>query len=197
MKEKINPRLSALFLFMIGVAAIRIPNAAHYTWMANFTPIGAMALFGGSYFKKPWKAFAFPLLTLFLSDLVICNVVFDGRYGFMYGGWYVVYGIFSLIVLLGKLLIQKVTVKNVLLASVFAALGHWFISDFTVWLGGGTDMRTMAPLSKNWQGLIQCYVQGFPFMKKFLTGTLVYSGLMFGLFEWMKAEKPAMVLAKS
>jgi hypothetical protein len=193
--QKINPRFAVLALFMIVVAAMRIPNAAQLTPWANFTPIGAMGLFGGAYFTSKWKTFAFPLLTLLASDLVINIVVFDGRYGAMYSGWYIIYGIFAVVVVLGKWMIKKVTVKNVVLASVTAAVSHWLIADFTVWIGGGTDLRTMAPLTKDWAGLIQCYAQGFPFMKNFLAGTLVYGGVMFGAFEWMKAKKPSLQFA--
>jgi hypothetical protein len=190
--QKINPRFAVLALFMIVVATMRIPNAAQLTPWANFTPIGAMGLFGGTYFTSKWKTFAFPLLTLFISDLIINVVVFDGKYGVMYSGWYIIYGIFAVIALLGKYMIKKVTVKNVLLASLTAAISHWLIADFTVWIGGGTDLRTMTPLTKDWAGLIQCYIQGFPFMKNFLAGTVVYSGVMFGAFEWMRAKNPSL-----
>jgi hypothetical protein len=193
--QKINPRFAVLALFMIVVAAMRIPNAAQLTPWANFTPIGAMGLFGGAYFSSKWKTFAFPLLTLFISDLIINVVVFDGKYGAMYSGWYIIYGIFALVVLLGKWMMKKVTVKNVVLASVTAAVSHWLIADFTVWIGGGTDLRTMTPLTKDWAGLMQCYAQGFPFMKNFLAGTVVYSGVMFGAFEWMKAKNPSLQFA--
>lgn len=190
--QKINPRFTVLALFMIAVAAMRIPNAAQLTPWANFTPIGAMGLFGGAYFSNKWKAFAFPLLTLFISDLVINNIVLGGRYGVMYNGWYVIYGIFGLVVLLGKWMIKKVSVKNVVLAAVTAALIHWLIADFTVWISGGTDLRTMTPLTKNWAGLLQCYAQGFPFMKNFLTGNLVYGGIMFGAFELLQQRYTAL-----
>jgi hypothetical protein len=193
--QKINPRFAVLALFMIVVAAMRIPNAAQLTPWANFTPIGAMGLFGGAYFTSKWKTFAFPLLTLLASDLVINIVVFDGRYGAMYSGWYIIYGIFAIVVLLGKWMIKKVTVKNVVLASVTAAVSHWLIADFTAWIGGGTDLRTMTPLTKDWAGLMQCYAQGFPYMKNFLAGTLVYGGVMFGAFEWMKAKSPSLQFA--
>ena len=190
--QKINPLFATLLLFMIAVAALRIPNAAQLTPWAHFTPIGAMGLFGGTYFNSKWKAFAFPILTLLASDLIINTLIFGGKYGVMYSGWYIIYGIFSLIVLFGKWMIKCVTVKNVALAAVTAALSHWLIADFTVWMGGGTDLRTMTPLTKDWAGLLQCYAQGFPFMKNFLIGTLVYSGIMFGAFEWMKQRYPAL-----
>jgi hypothetical protein len=193
--EKINPRFAVLALFMIVVAAMRIPNAAQLTPWSNFTPIGAMGLFGGAYFTKAWKAVLFPLLTLLVSDLIIQAFVFNGQYGIMYSGWYWIYGIFILITFIGKWLIKKVTVKNVIIAAITASLTHWLIADFTVWAGGGTDIRTMTPLSRDWAGLQQCYIQGFPFMKNFLIGTLVYSGIMFGVFEWMKQKNPQLQAA--
>jgi hypothetical protein len=193
--EKINPRFAVLALFMIVVAAMRIPNAAQLTPWSNFTPIGAMGLFGGAYFTKQWKAVLFPLLTLLVSDLIIQAFVFNGQYGIMYSGWYWIYGIFILITFIGKRLVKKVTVKNVIIAAITASLTHWLIADFTVWAGGGTDIRTMTPLSRDWAGLQQCYIQGFPFMKNFLIGTLVYSGILFAVFEWVKQKNPQLQAA--
>ena len=192
--KKINPCFAVLLLLMIVVATMRIPNAAQLTPWANFTPIGAMGLFGGAYFTSKWKAFAFPLLTLLISDLIIHLFVFEGKYGAMYSGWYVIYGVFTLIVFYGKWILQKVSVKNVVIASVVAALSHWLIADFTVWIGGGTNLRTMTPLTKNGAGLMQCYVQGFPFMKNFLMGTLVYNGILFGGFKLVQQRFPVLKL---
>lgn len=128
--KKINPCFAVLLLLMIVVATMRIPNAAQLTPWANFTPIGAMGLFGGAYFTSKWKAFAFPLLTLLISDLIINLFVFEGKYGAMYGGWYVIYGVFTLIVFYGKWILQKVSLKNVVIASVVAAVSHWLIAGF-------------------------------------------------------------------
>lgn len=192
--QKINPRFALLAILMVAVAAMRIPNAAQLTPWANFTPIGAMGLFGGAYFTKSWKAIAFPILTLLISDLVINTVVFGGKYGILYNGWYVIYGIFILIVFVGKCILKNVSFKNVLGASLVAALSHWLIADFTVWIGGGTDLRTMLPLAKNWTGLLQCYVQGFPFMRNFLIGNLVYSGILFWSFQWAEQRFPQLKL---
>ena len=110
----------------------------------------------------------------------------------MIRGWYIIYGIFALIVFYGKWLIKQISVKSVCGACLVAALSHWLIADFTVWLGGGTDLRTMTPLTKDWAGLLQCYAQGFPFMKNFLIANLVYSGLLFGGFEFMQMRYPAL-----
>lgn len=192
--KKINPRFAVLALFMIAVAAMRIPNTANLTSWSNFTPIGAMGLFGGAYFSNKWKAIVFPLLTLFISDLIINAFVFNGKYGIMYSGWYWVYGVFVLITFIGKWVIKNVSVKNVLTAAVTASLAHWLIIDFTVWAGGSTDIRTWTPLTRDWAGLQQCYIQGLPYLKNFFAGTIVYSAVMFGSFEWMKAHHPKLQL---
>jgi hypothetical protein len=193
-RQTFNPRLVVLLIIIVATAAMRIPNAAQLTPWSNFSPIGAMALFGGAYFTKAWKALLFPVLTLLFSDLAISQFVFHGKYGILYSGWYWIYGIFGLIVLLGRWLIRRVTVKNVVIAAISASLCHWLLADLAVWIGGGTDLRTGQPLSRDMGGLIQCYAQGLPFMRNFLAGTLVYGGLMFGIFEWVKRSSTALQL---
>jgi hypothetical protein len=193
--QKINPRFVTLALFMLIVAAMRIPDAAQIIPWSNFTPIGAMGLFGGAYFNKPWKAFAFPLLTLLASDLIIQAFVYDGRYGILYGSWYWVYGGFCIIVLFGKWLLQKVTVKNVLITSILATLTYWLIVDFGVFLFGCTNIATGQKMDHSFSSLLACYAQGLPYMKNFLAGTLVYSGILFGAFEWMKKKQTSIQLS--
>jgi hypothetical protein len=188
--QKINPRFATLLLFMMAAAAMRIPNAAATTPWSNFTPIGAMGLFGGAYFAQRWKAVLFPLLTLLASDVIINTLVLDGRFGVLYSGWYWIYSIFILLTFLGGWIIKKVTVTRILSAAVVASISHWLLADFTVWAGGGIDLRTMQPLSRNWTGLLQCYLQGLPYMKNFLAGTIIYSGVLFGAFEWVKRLYP-------
>ena len=184
-----NPRLAILFFIILIVAMMRIPIAL-IPALSNFTPIGAMALFGGHYFTNKTKAFAFPLFTLLISDLIINNLIHEGKYGIMHEGWYWIYGTFCLVVLLGKYALKNVTVTNILFASILSTLLCWFIADGMVWLGGGTDLRTMLPLSRDFSGLMQGYWQGLPFMKNFLSGTIFYSAIMFGGFEWMKQRVP-------
>lgn len=194
MKQTLNPRFLTLLCFILAIALLRIANATQLTPFANYSPIGALGLFGGAYLSSRWKAFALPLLTLLVSDLVVNKVVFQGKYGAMYDGWYWIYGIFALIVLFGKVILQKINVQNVVLAVIIASVSHWILADTTVWIGGGTDLRTMLPLSKDWAGLQQCLIQGFPYMKNFLVGTLAYSGLMFGAFELLQVRFPKLAI---
>lgn len=193
--QKINPRFAVLAIIMLVVAALRIPGAAQLGAFSNFTPIGAMGLFGGAYFSKNWKAFGFPLLTLLVSDLIINLVVYQGQYGIMYGSWYWVYAGFAIIVLMGRSFLKNVNVKNVLLTGVSASIIYWLIVDFGVFLFGCTDITTGLTMDHSFTSLIKTYAQGLPYMKNFMIGTLLYSGIMFGLFEWMKTRYASLKFA--
>lgn len=195
--ERFNPRFITLALFIVLVAAMRIPNAANAvqetTW-ASLTPIGAMGLFGGAYFNKTWKALAFPLLTLLISDLAISAFVYDGKYGIIYSGFYWTYCTFAIIVLVGKALLKKVNVATVIGSGIVATLVFWGIMDFIVFLGGATDITTGQKMDHSLASLFKTYAQGAPFARNFLAGTLVYSAILFGAFEWLKKAKPSLAL---
>ena len=57
--KKFNPGTTVLLIFIFFTAAIRVVfNFSHdISPLANYSPIGAMAIFGGAYFNKKWKAF--------------------------------------------------------------------------------------------------------------------------------------------
>ncbi|HTE12801.1 MAG TPA: DUF6580 family putative transport protein, partial [Chitinophagaceae bacterium] len=125
--QKINQRNLLVTLFILIVAAIRvgINSSGQLHPLANFSPIGAMALFGGAYFTKRSSSFAVPLVTLFISDTILALTVYSKySHGILYSGWYWVYGAFALMVVAGKLLIRQVTIKNILVASLTIMLIH-------------------------------------------------------------------------
>jgi hypothetical protein len=177
-----NPRTALLFVFITAIAAIRVMFNFNYdiSPLANFSPVGAMAIFGGAYFNKKWKAFAFPLLMLFISDLILHQTVFK-RYsdGLLYSGWYWVYGAFALMTMAGRWLLRKITVKNFVLSVLVSVFIHWIITDIGVWYGSKKFAQTV-------EGYIDCLVIAIPYEWRFLTGTLVYGIILFGLFEWMQ-----------
>lgn len=185
-ETKFDPHWLLTLLFIVIVAGLRIPNAAALTPWANFTPIGAMGLFGGAYFSKTYKSMLLPLVCLFFSDLAINLIVFNGKYGVMYDGWYVIYGVIAGIALMGRWILKRVTVINVMAAGIMASLLHWMVADFSVWASGGVDLRTSLPLSRDAKGLLQSYLQGLPYFKHFLLGTLAYSAVLFGVMSWIK-----------
>jgi hypothetical protein len=179
---KFNPRTILLLVFITVIAAVRVVSNfdTEISPLANFSPVGAMALFGGAYFDKQWKALGFPLLMLLLSDVVLQQTVFKtyGN-GILYGGWYWVYGAFALMTIAGRWLLKKITIKNFILSALACVFIHWTVTDIGVWYGSKI-------FSQNLQGYINCLVVAIPYELKFLTGTLVYGIILFGLFEWMQ-----------
>src|ERR1700754_3635787 len=94
---KINPRGAVLLLIILAVAALRFAAFTDMGPLTVFTPVGAMALFGGAYFKGNVKPLLFPLLTLFLSDVVLAfTILSEHRVGLLYTGWVWTYGAFAL-----------------------------------------------------------------------------------------------------
>src|ERR1700712_6031675 len=98
--KKINLRKSVLILMILTAAATRLINVNHLTGWANFTPVGAVALFGGSYFTDKWKAYLVPLGALFISDLML-NYLYSSRLTIDYSATFWVYLSFAIIVFIG------------------------------------------------------------------------------------------------
>ena len=181
--KKFDPRTTVLLLFITGIAVLRVIFNFNYdiSPLANFSPLGAMALFGGTYFNKKWKAFTFPLAMLFISDLILHQTVYKAYgNGFLYQGWYWVYGAFVLMTIVGQT-IKKVTIDRFLLSVITCVLIHWIVTDFGVWVGSQT-------YAQNLSGFVACLEKAVPYEWRFLAGTLIYGIILFGLFEWMKRK---------
>lgn len=190
MKEKINIRLAALIIITLLVGIWRIFQTSEGMGaLANFTPIGAMALFGGAYFMNKGKAYLFPLLALFASDVVLMQTVYaEHSSGLLYSGWYWTYISFAIMVLIGKSLITKVSFKTVIGSGILAGLAHFIIANFGVWLGGGLDVTTGLPYTRDFAGIMKCYYLAIPFFKNMVAGNLAYGAILFGGFELAKAR---------
>ena len=186
---KINPRNAVLLVIIVAMAILRIASFSDWGPLTVFTPIGAMALFGGAYFNGNIKPFAFPLLTLFISDVIVMNVFFSGseyRSGLLYSGWVWTYLAFALMAIAGKLIIRNINIMNVAIAVVVSTLIHWLISD----IGGCLAENTLS-----FTVYKERLITALPYELRFLGGTAFFSALLFGLFEFLQTRytslKPA------
>ena len=183
---------SALFIsgLILFAALTRLLPHAY-----NFTAIGAVALFGAAWLpKKGWALtvpLAVPLLALFLSDLILNNLVYASFYdGFqlMTPGFLSIYGAFVLIVLLAIPLFRKVTFPRVLTGALGASVVFFLVSNFGVWISS-----PLYPLTA--EGLILCYTAAIPFFHYTVAGNLVYSAVLFGGFAYLTSHRPDFVPA--
>ena len=189
MKQQINPRPFVLAAFILAVSIFRLANSGGlFPTFLNITPLGAMALFSGCYYQDKWKAYFIPLLTLWLTDIIINRFMVFNEWVFFYDGFAWVYISFALMVFIGHH-IKKVSITSVIISSIAAALVHWLVSDIGVWLGG-VDLTTGQPFTKDWHGLMMCYYLAIPYLQKVLIGNLVFGTILFGSFEFMQLKFP-------
>ena len=152
---------------------------------ANFTPIGAIALFGAAYYRRWIFAFLIPFLGLWISDLVLNNIFLKDMYSsFVWFGNAWVYIAFALIVVIGGLTLKKWTTGKLVGVTVLSSLLFFVLVNFGHWMGPWS-LHT-----KTFAGLLATYVDAIPFDARTLMGNLVYTGIMFGTFEWMKKRYP-------
>lgn len=159
----------------------------------NFTPLGAIALFGAAYFTDKKWALIVPLLAFWGSDLLLNNISYAAYYdGFTWftSGMLYTYGSIAMIVVLGYYLLKKITIGRVLGGALGGALIFFIVSNFGVWVSG-----TMYPLSI--EGLISCYTAAIPFFHYTIAGNIVYSAVLFGSYEWIKAGNPSLQAAEA
>lgn len=156
----------------------------------NFTPIGAIGLFGAAYFSKRWQVWVVPFAAMWISDLVLNNIVYAKQYPEYYSsfvwmgnGW--VYASFALIVLLGMFGLKKVTPLKVLGTGLSASLVFFAVSNFGVWLGSTV-------YSQDFGGLMACYIAGIPFLGNTIAGDLFYCTVLFGVYELARQRFPAL-----
>lgn len=152
----------------------------------NFTPIGAIALFGAAYFTDKKWALIVPLAAIWISDILLNNIVYSSFYdGFAWftSGFLYIFGGFALIVVLGYYLLKKITVGRILTGAIGASVIFYIVSNFGVWVSS-----PMYPLT--FEGLVACYVAAIPFFHYTLAGNIIYSAALFGAFESLKVYYP-------
>jgi hypothetical protein len=189
MNKSTNLRFGIIAGMIILAAASRFLPIA-FPAMQNFSPVGTMALFGGAYFTKKHWAFIVPMLSLWLSNLILNNVFYTKWYPtFSLGFETAVFISFALVVGIGIIFLKKVNIVNLLTANVLGTLGFFFVSNFLVW-AGGSKMYT-----QDFPGLVNCFIMGLPFLKNTLLSNLIFSAIMFGAFEYAQREVKALKLA--
>lgn len=172
-------RKHSLILALAMVALAAASRLFHHPF--NFTPVVAMAVFSGFYFKK-WWGVAIPLAAMVASDTFI--------------GFYElslllpVYVSVALAYFFGYILINKVRWPRVLITALLSSVAFFLVTNFAVW--------AFTPwYGHDWAGLSQCFTMALPFFRNSLVGDLVYSGAFFAIYAlvtgqvWEKSKQEA------
>jgi hypothetical protein len=159
--------LALVAVILLAAASRLLPHPP------NFTPIGAIALFGGAHLRERWLAFIVPLAAMALSDLII--------------GWHqlvpLVYGSFALTVVIGMWLRDRKTVWPITGAALASSVLFFILTNFGVWASGSMYPKTLP-------GLVAAYVAAIPFFRNTVTGDLFYTAVLFGGFGLLERLVP-------
>ena len=138
----------------------------------NFTAIGALALFGGTYFSGKNFSWLIPFLALFISDVVLNSFVYSVEFNWYSLGTYIA---FALVYLMGRMISGNISVVNVFAGSFSASLIFFLVSNLFFWQG-------MSIYSKDWSGLVTCFTAALPFFWNTFAGDITFTSLMFGAY---------------
>ena len=165
-------------IIFIGVISRLIPNN-----IPNFSAIGAVALFAGHYIKNIRLRYIIPITAMCISDLLLSFSGIGLANPIVHTS---VYGSFALTVLLGAVDSKKLSkFVSIPIASVFAALVFFIITNFAVWLNGWYGYTL--------EGLLTCYTVAIPYFGNTILGNLTYSAILFGSYEFFKLKYTTLV----
>ena len=130
----------------------------------NFTPIIAVAIISGYFFKNLNFSFIILLAAMLISDLFIGfyeNVVF-------------VYASLLLITFIFYKISKIINFKNLFIFSFAGSFIFFIISNFGVWVLGSPGVHDIA-YAKSLSGLIECYILAIPFFGNTFLSTLIFA----------------------
>jgi hypothetical protein len=178
-KNQINLKYGVIIAVILFAAFLRlIPH------LPNYSPMTAVALFGIYHFDKKWLAIAVTFIATFLTDMVLNNTLYAHMFSsftLFYDGFVWQYLALAVISFIGLIVIKKLSVKNVLIASLISTAAFFLISNFGAFL-------SLPIYPKTFVGLTSALTAGLPFLKATMLSDLVYSSVLFGGFYLLQSK---------
>lgn len=168
--------------FIFITSAILVAAVSRlFPHIPNFTPVAAMALFGGAYFTNKRMAMLMPMAVMFLSDVALELLTGWGFHDTMI----YVYIAFAITSLIGIRVGRNVNTLSVAGGALASSVLFFIITNFGVWAASGFQAGIA--------GLNTTYVLGIPFFAPTLVGDLFFNAILFGSFYLVQNRYPALV----
>ena len=152
-----NNKNNRLELYLFPVCLILILSFSRIIpHPSNFTPILAVGIFSGFYFKNFISSFFIVVFSMFLGDLYL---------GF-HGTMFFTYISLAIAVAIG-IFIKNFKFNPILLGGLTSSFSFFIITNFGSWL-------TLDMYEKNFSGLMQSYFLAIPFFHNTLASTILY-----------------------
>ena len=130
----------------------------------NFTPIIAVAIVSGYFFKN---------LNLSILTLLIAMLISDLFIGF-YENMIFVYVSLIIITFTFYKISNKINFKNLFIYGFAGSFVFFIVSNFGVWVLGSPGLDNL-PYEKSLAGLIECYIFAIPFFGNSFLSTLIFA----------------------
>tara|TARA_B100000029_G_scaffold274368_1_gene269183 strand:- start:1339 stop:1851 length:513 start_codon:yes stop_codon:yes gene_type:complete len=138
---------------------------------SNFTPVLAIGIFSGFYFRQLYLSLFIVIFAMFLGDLYLG---FHNTMLFTY--------ISLVIAVISGLFIKKFKVSEILYTGLASSAAFFIITNFGAWL-------TLEMYEKNFVGLLNSYTLAIPFFHNTLISTFIYLFMFKILFEVFMSKK--------
>ena len=167
--NKINKNIKNYFLPICLILVLSFSRLIPHPW--NFTPILAVGIFSGFYFKNFILSLFIVILSMFIGDLFL---------GF-HSTMFFTYISLALAVVIG-LFIKHFKFTEILFSGLASSVCYFIITNFGAWL-------TLEMYEKNFAGLLQSYVLAIPFFHNTLISTFAYLIVLKLLFDLAVKKK--------
>ena len=161
---KFKSNINSFILPVVIILSLSLTRLIPHPW--NFTPVLAVSIFSGFYFRQFYLSFFIVIFSMFIGDLYL---------GF-HGTMFFTYISLAIAVVIG-LFIKHLKFSEILYGSIVSSISFFVITNFGAWL-------TLEMYEKNLAGLMSSYVLAIPFFHNTLISTFLYLLLLKVLFEF-------------
>ena len=167
--NKLAKNFQSYFLPICLILILTFSRLIPHPW--NFTPVLAVGIFSGFYFKQFYLGLFIVIFSMFLGDLYL---------GF-HGTMFFTYIALAIAVLLGHF-IKHFKFIEILLGGLASSVCFFIVTNFGAWL-------VLDMYEKNLAGLLKSYVLAIPFFHNTLISTFLYLLLLKIFFELFLYKK--------
>ena len=158
LSKSLKKEIFPIALILILALARLIPHPP------NFTPIIAVAIMSGYFFKNINLSFLTLVVAMLIGDLFI---------GF-YENMIFVYASLLLITFVFYKISKKINFKSLFIYGFIGSLIFFIISNFGVWALGSPGVYDIV-YEKNLNGLVECYILAIPFFGNTFLSTVIFA----------------------
>ena len=161
--NKFKKNINKLVLPIVIILSLSLTRLIPHPW--NFTPLLAVGIFSGFYFKQFYLGLFVVIVSMFVGDLFL---------GF-HSTMFFTYISLAAAVLIG-LYVKRFKFTEIFFGGLASSVCFFIITNFGAWLTHGM-------YAKNFSGLMQSYVMAIPFFQNTLISTFLYLLLFKLLFD--------------